>query len=89
MLSMKEALRGLRVPRSLGASLFLFSTFVDLRAGDPLSHAWIDGIVLQRNPHLTGHRVGSDRQRTGTSDGPRDVQIIDLTIDQEFTFVAP
>jgi len=44
MQSMKEALRGLRVPRSLGASLFLFSTFDDLRAGDPLSHAWIDGI---------------------------------------------
>jgi hypothetical protein len=42
--SMKEALLALRVSRSLGASLFLFSTFEDLRAGDPLSHAWTDGI---------------------------------------------
>lgn len=41
--SMKEALRGLRVPRSLGAPLFLFSTFDDLRVGDPLAHEWDDG----------------------------------------------
>jgi DNA-binding Lrp family transcriptional regulator len=44
MQSMKEVLRGLRAPRSIGAALFLFSTFDDLRAGDPLSHAWTDGI---------------------------------------------
>ena len=43
MQSMKEALKGLRVPRSLGAALFLFSTFDDLRADDPLAHAWQDG----------------------------------------------
>jgi hypothetical protein len=43
ILSMTEALRGLRVPHSRGASLFVFSTFDDLRAGDPLSLAWIDG----------------------------------------------
>jgi hypothetical protein len=41
--SMKEALEGLSVPHSPGASLFLFSTFDDLRARDPLSRAWIDG----------------------------------------------
>ncbi|HTW50358.1 MAG TPA: hypothetical protein VME45_00490, partial [Stellaceae bacterium] len=43
MQSMKEALRGLRVPRSPGASTFLFSTFSELRAGDPLAHEWGDG----------------------------------------------
>jgi hypothetical protein len=42
--SMKEALEGLRVSRSPGAALFLFSTFDDLRAGDPLSRTWADGI---------------------------------------------
>jgi hypothetical protein len=43
MQSMKEALDGLRVPRSPGASLFLFSTFDDLRAEDPVAHDWRDG----------------------------------------------
>jgi hypothetical protein len=43
MRSMKEALRGLRAPRGLGASLFLFGTFDDLRTGDPLAHEWSDG----------------------------------------------
>ncbi len=43
MRSMKEALEGLRVPRSPGASLFLFSTFNELRAGDPLAYQWLDG----------------------------------------------
>lgn len=43
MQSMKEALRGLRVPHSPGAALFLFSSFDDLRATDPLAHAWRDG----------------------------------------------
>ena len=43
MQSMKEALRGLRVPHGPGASLFLFATFDDLRASDPLAHAWQDG----------------------------------------------
>jgi protein involved in plasmid replication-relaxation len=42
--SMKEALRGLGVPRSPGASLFLFSTFDELRAGDPLAQEWRDGL---------------------------------------------
>jgi hypothetical protein len=44
MQSMKETLPGLRVPRSPGGSLFLFGTFVDLSATDPLSYAWTDGI---------------------------------------------
>ena len=43
MQSMKEALRGLRVPRSPGASLFLFSTFDDLQSSDPLAYRWQDG----------------------------------------------
>ena len=43
MQSMKEALRRLHVPHSPGASLFLFSTFDDLRAIDPLAHEWRDG----------------------------------------------
>lgn len=42
MQSMKEALSGLRVPRSQGASLFLFATFDDLRAGDLLAYQWVD-----------------------------------------------
>jgi hypothetical protein len=41
--SMKEKLEGLRVSRSAGASLFLFSTSGDLRAGDPVAHNWRDG----------------------------------------------
>ena len=43
MRSMIEALRQIRVPRSVGASLFWFSTFDDLRASDPLAHDWQDG----------------------------------------------
>jgi hypothetical protein len=43
MQSMKGALEGLRVPRSAGASLFLFSTFDDLRIDDPLAYQWVDG----------------------------------------------
>jgi hypothetical protein len=43
MQSMKEASRKLRVPRSPGAALFLFSTFEDLRTGDPLTREWQDG----------------------------------------------
>jgi hypothetical protein len=43
MQSMKEVSQRLGVPRGVGASLFLFSIFDDLRAGDPLSHAWTDG----------------------------------------------
>jgi len=42
--SIREALRELRVPRSPGAALFLFSTFDVLRAGDPLAHEWRDGL---------------------------------------------
>lgn len=41
--SMKEALAGLRVPGGPGASLFLFSTFGDLDAADPLAPCWQDG----------------------------------------------
>jgi len=40
---MMEASRQLRVPRSLGAALFLFATFDDLRASDPLASEWQDG----------------------------------------------
>jgi hypothetical protein len=43
MQSMKDALEGLRVPRGSGASLFLFSTFDELRAGDPFALDWQDG----------------------------------------------
>jgi hypothetical protein len=43
MQSMKEALGGLGLPHSPGASLFLFATFDDLRASDPLTHEWHDG----------------------------------------------
>jgi len=43
MQSMKEALQGLRVSRSSAASLFLFATFDELRAGDPFAHDWRDG----------------------------------------------
>ena len=40
---MIEALRQIRVPRSVGASLFWFGTFDDLRASNPLVHQWRDG----------------------------------------------
>ena len=41
MQSMKEASEGLQVPRGSGASLFLFSTFGDLNAADPLAPCWL------------------------------------------------
>jgi hypothetical protein len=41
--SMIDALRDIRSPRSIGGSLFGFSTFDDLRTGDPLSHDWRGG----------------------------------------------
>jgi DNA-binding Lrp family transcriptional regulator len=41
--SMKEALRQLHVPHSMGASLFLFATRDELRTSDPLAHTWSDG----------------------------------------------
>jgi len=43
MQSMKDALEGLRVPGSSGASLFLFSTFGDLGMAGPLAPCWQDG----------------------------------------------
>ena len=43
MQSMKEALRQLRVPASLGSSLFLFATFNDLCETTPLAHEWQEG----------------------------------------------
>ena len=43
MQSLKEASRQLRVSRSPGAALFLFATFDDLRASDPLASEWQDG----------------------------------------------
>jgi hypothetical protein len=41
--SMTEALRRLRVPDSVGAGLFLFSTRDELRLSNPLLHTWCDG----------------------------------------------
>jgi hypothetical protein len=41
--SIIDVLRGIRVARSVGASLFWFSTFDKLGAADPLSHDWIGG----------------------------------------------
>ena len=41
--TMAESLRSLRIPHSPGASLFFFATRDELRAGDPLAHAWQDG----------------------------------------------
>jgi hypothetical protein len=41
--SMIDALRGIRVDHSVGASLFWFSTFDELRADDPLAHEWRSG----------------------------------------------
>jgi hypothetical protein len=43
MQSMKEALRQLHIPRSPGASLFLFATRDELRTSDPLTHVWHGG----------------------------------------------
>ena len=41
--TMMAALRQIRVPRSAGPSLFLLSTFDDLRSSDPLAFRWQDG----------------------------------------------
>jgi len=41
--SMMEALRQIRVPRSVGPALFLFATFSDLRTTPPLVTEWRDG----------------------------------------------
>jgi hypothetical protein len=49
---MKEALEELRVPGGPGMSLFLFSTFGDLGAADPLAHRWVDG--MGNATHLIG-----------------------------------
>ena len=43
MQSMMEALRKLHVPYSMGTQLLLFAMRNDLRAADPLAHAWQDG----------------------------------------------
>ena len=43
MQSMKEALRGLHVPRSPGGQLFYFATRAELSGSNPLSHPWSDG----------------------------------------------
>ena len=43
MQSMMEASRQLRVARSVGPSLFLFTTFGDVRATPPLACEWLDG----------------------------------------------
>ena len=58
MQSMKEALRGLRVPGGRGAALFLFGTFDDLRGGDPLAHEWDDGAsrAVQLTPGTVRNR---------------------------------
>jgi hypothetical protein len=44
MRSMIEALHQLHGPGSVGASLFFFATRDELRAADPLTHAWQDGV---------------------------------------------
>jgi hypothetical protein len=41
--TMIDALRRLRVSRSIGPALFLFNTFDDLRSTDPLACEWFDG----------------------------------------------
>src|SRR5690349_20637599 len=40
--TMREALRQLRAHRSIGPSLFLFATYGNLRAADPLTLEWQD-----------------------------------------------
>jgi len=39
-----DALRSLLVAHSPGASMFLFTTRAALRAGDPMSYTWLDGV---------------------------------------------
>jgi hypothetical protein len=41
--SMREALGQLRIPHSIGAPLFYFTTREELRGRDPLAHVWCDG----------------------------------------------
>ena len=41
--SMMDVLRHIRIPRSLGASLFFFTTRDELVTSNPLAHAWNDG----------------------------------------------
>jgi hypothetical protein len=41
--SMKDVLRALHIPHSLGASLFFFADRAELADSGPLSHLWIDG----------------------------------------------
>ncbi|MCC0062014.1 MAG: replication-relaxation family protein [Rhodobiaceae bacterium] len=41
--SMRQALRNIHVPRSSGASLFLFASREDLSSADPISFLWRDG----------------------------------------------
>lgn len=41
--TMQAALQKLRIPRSIGPSLFLFATYGDLRVADPLANEWQDG----------------------------------------------
>ena len=43
MQSMREALRRLHIPNSIGAPLFFFTTRDELRTSDPLMHEWRDG----------------------------------------------
>jgi hypothetical protein len=41
--TMKESLRNIHMPRSLGAQLFLFATRNELSASDPITYGWQDG----------------------------------------------
>src|SRR3954454_22787647 len=41
--TMQSAAQEIDVPRSIGASLFLFATYADLHATSPLDHNWLDG----------------------------------------------
>jgi hypothetical protein len=45
--SIKEALRELNVPQSLGPSLFMFAIRDELRASDPIAYGWEDGVGRQ------------------------------------------
>jgi DNA-binding Lrp family transcriptional regulator len=41
--TMQSAAEDIVLPRSIGASLFLFATYADLHATSPLDHDWLDG----------------------------------------------
>jgi hypothetical protein len=41
--SMRDVLKRLQIPNSIGAPLFLFTTASELSKSDPLSHPWRDG----------------------------------------------